>query len=53
MSLKYVIVVEPDDGGLSAVGPYPTELAATLDANDIETDGGPTCHVLPLEFPEA
>jgi len=53
MSIKYTVVIESEDGSLNVIGPFPTELAATLYGNDEETeDSGYICHVLPLESPD-
>lgn len=50
---EYVVITQADDGTLSAVGVFNGELAATLWANDHETDeSGITCHVRELESPQ-
>lgn len=50
---RYVVVTQLDDGTLGVRGVFNGEYAATLWANDHETeDSGMTCHVLPLEGPQ-
>lgn len=50
---EYVVITQADDGTLGVVGVFNGEYAATLWANDNETDEtGLTCHVRELESPQ-
>ena len=51
-TVKWTVILEAEDGGLSVHGPFPDEYAATLWANGQETeDSADTSHVRPLEAP--
>lgn len=51
--MKWVVILEAEDGSLSAEGPFSDEYKATIYGNGRETEESAlTCHVRPLETPE-